>query len=50
MSAMGVLNFQEISEENLHGRLAFNVLPWDDAVYGGALAEDLAWEVGCLQP
>ena len=46
--AVGVLNFQELPEEHLHGRLAFNVLPWDDAVHGGALAEELAWEVGCL--
>jgi len=46
--AVGVLNFQEVPENHLHGRLAFNVLPWDHAVYGEASGEDLAWEVGCL--
>lgn len=46
--AVGVLNFQDLPDDHLHGRLAFNVLPWDDAEHGGASAEDLAWEVGCL--
>jgi len=46
--AVGVLNFHELPEEHLHGRLAFNVLPWDHAVHSGAPAEDLVWEVGQL--
>jgi aspartate-semialdehyde dehydrogenase len=46
--AVAMLNFQESPPEHLHGRLAFNVLPWKDDSGEEPLGGELAWEVGQL--